>query len=128
MSRIHVKGAILKMSDKNQKLAEIFLDYLNAQEASCVNARRQIGEPTQQKTVPEQAFSILHFEEHTGTKLAEFGTAEKSKNKEEDWLNAFNILKASDATINKRFHGSGFECSYWTYNERIFRQKLKNPT
>jgi hypothetical protein len=116
---------------ENQRLAEIFLDYLNAQEASCVNARRQIGElfnvaePTQQKTVPEQTFTVLQFEEHTGTKLTEFGTAEKSKNKEEPWLNAFNILKASGASIDKRFHGAGYVYSYWIYNGRIFRQKLK---
>ena len=117
------------MSDK--ALAEIFLDYLNAQEAACVSARRQISElfnvtePTQQKTAPEQAFQILKFQEHKGSKLNEFATAERANNDEQAWLNAFNILKASDATINKRFHAAGYMYSYWIYDERIFRQKLK---
>jgi hypothetical protein len=118
------------MSDKNQRLAEIVLDYLNAQEASCVNARRQIGElftvaePTQQKTVSEQAFN-LKFVEHTGSKLNEYATAERKDNDEQAWLQAFNILKQNDSTINERFHAAGYVYSYWIYNERIFRQKLK---
>lgn len=123
---------MLPLSDKTQKLAEIFLDQLNAQEAACVNARRQIDElfnmteSTQRKAVPEQTFNVLKFTEHKGEKLNEFATAERKDNDEQTWLQAYNILKQNDSTINQRFHAAGYVYSYWLFNERIFRQKLKS--
>ena len=38
-------------------------------------------------------------------------------------LKVLEILK--DATIQKRFHGPGYAFTYWIWNGRIFRQKLK---
>jgi hypothetical protein len=121
------QGARFQMSD--EKILEIILDYFNAQEAACVNAKRQISElvnaTESHQTVSEQTFNVLKFVEHKGEKLNEFGTAERKDNDEQAWLHAFNILKQNDSTINKRFHGVGYVYSYWIYNERIFRQKLK---
>ncbi len=115
------------MSD--EKILEIILDYFNATEAACVNPKRQISElvnvTESHQTVSEQTFSILRFTEHQGTKLNEFGTAERKDNDEQAWLHVFNILKQNDSTINKRFHAAGYVYSYWIYNDRIFRQKLK---
>lgn len=113
--------------EKPQKLAEIFLDYLNAQEASCVNARKQLTElfGGSEPATSEAVFNALRFESHKGEKLAEFETADKQGNVEQNWTHAFNILKASNSTINNRYHGADFTHTYWLYQDRIFRQKLK---
>ena len=114
----------------DEKTLEIRADFFNALEAACVNGRRQIAEVMKVTekdtvTVPEQTFSILKFEPQKGEKLGEFETAEKKNNTEKNWNHAFNILKAANSTINGRYHGEAYICSYWLYGERIFRQKLK---
>ena len=118
------------MSDKAQKVAEIFLDFLNAIESASISCKRQLAEVftgVESGQTSEQAFSTLKFQEHRGEKLNEFGTSERANNDEKAWMDAFNLLKTAGATINKRFHGPNFIYAYWLYNERIFRQKLKNP-
>lgn len=123
------------MSDKNQRLAEIFLDYLNAQEASCVNTRRQIGElfnvaePTQQQTVPEETFLCLSFEPQEGQKIGPYDVAYEPQNLPQNWTHAMNVLKANNAVIEKRYHGPSYKFSYWLYGEhKIYRQTLKQPS
>ena len=114
------------------RLAEIIVDYANAQEAVAVNLKRQIVELVNASekcaaTVPEQTFNVLPFQAQKGEKLGEFETAEKKSTTEQHWNHAFNILKAANATINNRFHGPNYVYSYWLYTDRIFRQKLKQP-
>jgi hypothetical protein len=120
------------MTDRNERIAEIFLDYLNAQEASCVNARRQIGElfnvaePTQQKAVVEQTFLCLKFEPQEGQKIGAYDVAYEPQNLPQNWTYAMNVLRTNKAVIEKRYHGSGYQFSYWLYGEhKIYRQKLK---
>lgn len=113
------------------RLAEILVDYANAEEAAAVNLKRQIVElvnasEKRSATVPEQTtFNVLKMETQKGSTLGDFETAEKKNNVEQDWTHAYNILKQSNATINARFHGPGYLHSYWLYNEKIYRQKLK---
>jgi hypothetical protein len=113
------------------QILEIVTDFLNALEAACVDAKRQISEVVnvsekRAATVPEQTtFNILKMETQKGSTLGDFETAEKKNNIEQNWTHAYNILKQSNATINARFHGPGYAYSYWLYNEKIYRQKLK---
>lgn len=115
------------------KLAEILVDYANAEEASAVNLKRQVVELVNASekhpaTVPEQTtFNVLKFEAQKGPTLRDFETAEKKNNVEQNWNHALNILKSANATINNRFHGPNYVYSYWLYTDRIFRQKLKQP-
>jgi hypothetical protein len=83
------------MSDKNQRLAEIFVDHLNAVEASCVNARRQIGElfnvTEPQKERPAEAkgeqwnFDALPWEERKGERGPFQQTDDKANGSSELW-------------------------------------------
>lgn len=77
----------------------------------------------------EETFTILKFEAQQGVKLGEFDVAHKASNLEDKWQSAYNILRASNATIKDRYHGEDYQYSYWLYGEdRIYRQKLKPKT
>ena len=76
--------------------------------------------------VVEIAFTVLKFEVQEGVKLGEYSVAYKANNIPEKWQSAFNILNSSNATIQSRYHGKGYEFNYWLYGaEKIYRQKLK---
>jgi hypothetical protein len=113
----------------DEKALEIMVDFFNALEAACVNGKRQISElvntDEKESRVPEQTFNVLKFEPQKGEKLGEFETAEKKNNTEQNWNHAFNILKAANSTINGRYHGEAYICSYWLFKDKIYRQKLK---
>jgi hypothetical protein len=124
---------------ESEKLAEIVVDFLNAVEAAAVSAKRQIAEiyigeaePSQQPTqkqnaaVQELTFNTLKFEAQKGAQLGDYEIAHKSGNLEDKWRPAYNILRNSNATIKDRYHGEGYEYSYWLYGQdKIYRQKLK---
>ena len=122
----------MSQENKIQKVAEIFLDYLNAQEASCVNARRQIAElfsmgsvPEQKTAVREEVFTSLKFEPQQGAKIGAYEVAYKANNPEGKWNEAYAVLQQGNATIQSRYHGEGYAYSYWLYgNNKIYR-KLK---
>lgn len=114
-----------------EKALEVMADFFNAVEDACVNGRRQIAEAMKgteknMVTVSEQTFNLLKFESQKGSTLGDFETCEKKNSVEQNWTHAYNILKQSNATINARFHGPGYAHSYWLYNEKIYRQKLKS--
>jgi len=115
----------------NDELTEIFVDFLNALESACVNAKRQIAEVkgvSEEKkpvAVSELTFNTLKFEQQKGEKLGEFETADKKNNIPEKFQYAFNVLSKSNSVISNRYSGTGYVYTYWTYNNRIFRQKLK---
>jgi len=67
----------------------------------------------------------LKTKEYTSQKLGTFEVAEEKGNIPEKWNRAFNILKNANATISSRYHGEKYTFSYWIYNSRIYRQKLK---
>lgn len=71
-------------------------------------------------------FTLLKFEPQKGVKLGDFDIAYKTNNIEDKWTYAFNILRNSHATIKDRYHGEGYEFSYWIYGEgKIYRKKLE---
>ncbi len=112
-------------------------DFWSAIEAAAVNAKHQIAElyteagqerTTSQKTsaaVLELTFSTLRFEIQKGAKLGDYEIAYKQANLPDKWHGAFNVLRVNNATIKERYHGEGYEHSYWLYGEdKIYRQKL----
>lgn len=119
-------------ANTNEEIAEIFVDFLNALESACVNAKRQIEEikgVTEKKTpatVNEAIFSILKFEPQQGAKLGVYEVAYKQNCIAEKFQYAFEVLSKANATIQSRYRGDGYLNSYWIYGEgKIYRQKLK---
>jgi hypothetical protein len=75
--------------------------------------------------VKEQTFSTLKFEEQQGAKIGSYQVAYEKTNIPEKFSVALNILTKSNALINARYYGEGYEFAYWTYQGKIYRQKLK---
>lgn len=83
----------------------------------------------QAASVLELNFTALKFEAQQGAKLGEYEIAFKQNNLQDKWQSAYNILRNSNATIKERYHGEGYQYSYWLYGEdKIYRQKLKPKT
>jgi len=74
--------------------------------------------------VKEETFD-LNYEAFEGQRIGAYGVASKKGNVEGKFQSAFNVLKASNATIQNRYHGQGYEFAYWLFNEKIYRQRLK---
>jgi len=114
---------------ETEKVLEILIDMANGLEALAVNVKHRIGELTGVKeapTVKEEIFICLKFEPQQGAKIGQYEVAYKANNIEDKWTQAFNILRQNNATINSRYHGQGYQFSYWLYGEgKIYRQKLK---
>ena len=84
------------------------------------------AEKKQAAAVLEMNFTILKFETQQGAKLGEYEIAYKQSNLDDKWSQAYSILRNSNATIKDRYHGEGYQFSYWLYGEdKIYRQKLK---
>lgn len=84
--------------------------------------------PAKAKTeaVQEVTFTILKFEPQKGAKLGDYDVAFKENNLDDKFRYAFNILRVSNATIKDRYHGEGYQYSFWIYGEnKIYRQRLK---
>lgn len=111
-----------------EKIVEVAVDFFNALEAACINAKHQIVEIVGVKkagAVKEETFNILKFEKQQGAKIGQYEVAYKANNIEDKWTQAYNILKQENATINSRYHGEAYQHSYWLYGEgKIYRQKL----
>lgn len=119
------------MTENEDFALEVFLEYLNAVEAGVAAAKQRIKERkglTNEKmtvAVVETTFSILKFESQQGAKIGAYEVAYKPANMADKWQHAYNILRANNATIKDRYHGDGYEFSYWLYGEgKIYRQKL----
>jgi hypothetical protein len=118
------------MTESEDFALEVLLEFLNAAEAGIAAAKYRIKERRglggkQPAAVLEETFSCLKFEEGKGVKLGDYETASKKNNDPEKFQHAFNILKNSNATIANRYHGNGYNCSFWIYGDRIFKQRLK---
>ncbi len=84
-------------------------------------------EEKQAAAVLELNFTSLKFEAQQGAKLGEYEIASKQNNLIDKWQSAYNILSNCNATIQDRYHGEGYQYSYWLYGEgKIYRQKLKS--
>lgn len=108
---------------KAQQIDELLNKYGEAKGFS--DAAKPEAKP-QPAAVQELTFSTLKFEVQKGAQLGEYEIAYKTGNLEDKWRQAFNILHSSNATIKGRYHGEGYEYSYWLYGQdKIYRQKLK---
>ena len=114
------------MTDEDLEiLAEEITDFASAMESAAVHLKMQISKVFGDIVVKEETFTCLKFEPQKGEKLGDFETATQKSNIPDHWNTAFNILTKSNATINNRYHGEGYQFSYWIYGDRIFRQVLK---
>jgi len=111
---------LVKLRDASQMMAEAANEYLETFAPAAIKEEKQTA------AAQEITFSTLKFEVQQGAKLGEYEIAYKSGNLEDKWRPAYNILRNSNATIKDRYHGEGYQYSYWLYGEdRIYRQKLK---
>lgn len=76
--------------------------------------------------VNELTFTMLKFEAQKGSLLGDFDVAFKARNIADKFIQAYNILNKSNATIQNRYTGQGYQFAYWLYGQdKIYRQKLK---
>ena len=110
---------LVKLRDGAQMIADATNEYLETMAPS--QARDE------KIAVNENTFLILKFELQQGAKLGDYEVAYRANNIEEKWVQPFNILQQSNATIKDRYHGKGYQFSYWLYGEnKIYRQKTKD--
>jgi len=108
---------LVKLRDGSQMIADAANEYLESLAPSEVKDDKP--------KVPEDTFSILKYEPQKGAKLGDYEVAYKPNNLPDKWSNAFNVLNASNATIQNRYHDKEFSFSYWLYGQdKIYRQKL----
>lgn len=114
---------IVKLRDSALMLADAADEFLKAM------APPELGLEIQSAAVIETTFVILKWEAQKGSQLGDFDTAFKANNIQDKWQPAYNILRASNATIKDRYHGKDYTYSYWIYGQdKIYRQKLRPKT
>jgi hypothetical protein len=123
MTSKHVEF-IVKLRDSALMLAEAADEFLKAM------APPELGLETQPTAVIETTFVILKWEAQKGSQLGDFDVAYKANNIQDKWQHPYSILRASNATIQDRYHGKDYTYSYWIYGQdKIYRQKIKpKPT
>jgi len=118
------------MSDEDFKIfIGDLLDYLNSQEEAIKRFKEQIAKLIGVRpSIPELTFNVLKWQAEKGAVLGDYEVAYRNQNILENWLHAFNILKANNSVISNPFHLEGYQYRYWIYPEkyddRIFRKKL----
>lgn len=111
---------LVKLRDAFAMASEALNEYIETL------APQGVKENKEPAAVQEATFTILKFEPQTGAKIGEYAVAYKANNIEDKWTHAHNVLRNSNATIQNRYHGEGYEFAYWLYGEgKIYRQKLK---
>ena len=111
---------LVKLRDALAKASEALNEYIETL------APPGVKENKEPAAVSEVTFNILKFEAQQGAKLGEYAVAYKASNIEDKWTHAYNVLRNSNATIKDRYHGEGYEFSYWLYGaDKIYRQKLE---
>jgi hypothetical protein len=115
---------LVKLRDAFLMASEATNEYIDSLAPPEIKAEKK-----QAAAVLELNFTTLKFEAQQGAKLGEYEIAFKQNNLQEKWQSAYNILRNSNATIKDRYHGEGYQYSYWLYGEeKIYRQKLKPKT
>ena len=79
------------------------------------------------ESVLETVFTCLNWGVLQSPNLGSFKVALKKDN-DEKWIKAYDILRRSNAAINKRFLEPGYVHGYWVWQERpdrIFAKQLK---
>ena len=110
---------------------EDLVDFVDGVEACCVKLRRQIEKLLGSEVKPkilEETFTVLKWQSEKGSRLGDYEVAYKSQNVLDNWVHAFNILKANNSVIGNPFYEEGYQYRYWIfpekYGDRIFRKKL----
>jgi hypothetical protein len=116
--------------EKSQKLGEMLVQIRNAFQGATEAIDAYIsflGKPLEPASlVKEETFTILKFEKQQGAKIGEYEVAYKPNNLPDKWIQAYNIPRQNNATINNRYYGESYVHNYWLYGEdKIYRQKLK---
>ncbi len=110
---------LVKLRDAGQLVADAANQYLESMAPPETKTNKQTA-------VSETTFTELRFQPQQGARLGEYETAHKTDNPQDQWRQAYNILRDSNATIRDRYHPEGYQHGYWIYDEdRIYRQKLK---
>jgi len=113
---------LVKLRDALAMASEALNEYIETLAPPGVKENK----PAAPATVQETTFTILKFEQQTGAKIGEYEVAYKASNIEDKWTHACTVLRNSNATIKDRYHGEGYEFSYWLYGaDKIYRQKLE---
>jgi hypothetical protein len=120
---------IKEIEEKKDELETDLLEFATTIEDACFEFKRKIAArhgvtDEEASAVSESNFNLNFTEAHT-QKLGTFEVAEEKANPPEKWTRALNILKQANAKIDSRYHGDNYSFSYWLYNGRIYRQKLK---
>lgn len=120
------------MTEDFKFFAEELVDFCSQQESGYVKLRAQIEKhfsSSKPAAAKEETFTTLKWEDREGAKIGQYGVAYKPNNLQDKWSAAYNILRQNNATISSRYHGEGYQFSYWLYGEdKIYRQKLKQKT
>jgi hypothetical protein len=112
---------LVKLRDASLMLADAANQYIDELAPPEIKAEKK-----QAAAVLELNFTSLKFEAQQGAKLGEYEIAYKQSNFTDKWQSVYNILSNSNATIQDRYYGEGYQYSYWLYGEdKIYRQKLK---
>jgi hypothetical protein len=123
------KFDVSKLSDFEVALLILERDISQYRVERCDELLNQVGEAKgfgeTRPTVKEDTFTVLKFESVKSERLQGLEAAHKLHNVEQNWTHAYGVLKAANAVINSRYHGEGYEFTYWIYGtDRIFRQPL----
>ncbi len=114
---------LVKLRDGAQMLADAASEFLKSMTPP------ELGLDREPAAVQEITFATLKFDPQKGAHLGDYEVAYKANNIADKWTHAFNVLKSSNATIQNRYHGQGYQYSYWIYGEnKIYRQKLTPKT
>ena len=113
----------------DEKLEADLVDLVTAIESACFDFKQRIaqkhGASDQEASAVSEINFNLNFSEFNTQKLGTFEVAEEKDNIKDRWSRAYNILKQNNSTISSRYHGKDYLFSYWLYNGKIYRQKLK---
>jgi len=84
-------------------------------------------EEIKEKPVVNESNFFLTYKNYESPKLGKFQAADLKDNVPDRFQRVVNILKQNDAKIDNRYHGEGYNFSYWLYGDpvRIYRQQLK---
>lgn len=105
---------LVKIRDAAQMISDSVNDYIDSLAPK---------EVKREQAVTEDVFNCLTYEEQQGAKLGIFETASQDKNDQAKFKVAFDILTKANATIQDRYHGRDYQHTYWTFNQKIYRQR-----
>ena len=120
---------IKEIEETKDDLERNLLAFATTIEDACFELKRNIaarhGVTDEEPLIVSEDHFDLNYKQVTSQKLGTFEITEEKANPPEKWTKAHNILKQNNSTISNRYHGTNYVFSYWLYNKKIYRQKLK---